>query len=142
MITSDDQNLIYYIFLYDRAAKKSHKKLTRAFSFSRTPRRMVERAVSTMSPAVGKDGITAGLGATPSRAGRPVSAASQDAFFTPDRESQSAASGLTPQMSMTSLCTPQSERRQTRLSSASSMQVTSQSLWDCSNFECDSILLD
>lgn len=105
-----------------RAAKKSHKKLTRAFSFSRTPKRVVERAVSTMiSPATRMDGITPGLGATPSRA-RPVSVMDTEGYFTPDRDCE-MSSGLTPGMSVSSLCTPQMERRVTRLSSASSMQI-------------------
>ena len=111
-----------------RAAKKSHKKLTRAFSFSRTPRRVVQRAVSTMaSPAhgIGGDQITPGLGTTPSRT-VPMSTSHLDS---PDHDNDPISSGLTPGMSVNCLDTPQLGRRANRLSSSSSsMQVHNHTL--------------
>lgn len=88
-----------------------------------------------ISPATRMEGITPGLGTTPSRA-RPVSVMETDAYFTPDRDCE-MSTGLTPGMSMSSLCTPQMERRVTRLSSASSMQVANQTLLDYSNLDFD-----
>nr|XP_039252032.1 protein ECT2-like [Styela clava] len=108
-----------------RAAKKSHRKLTRAFSFSRTPRNTVQRAVSTMmSPSMkavaSNNHITPGLGATPSRAWPASKLFEDENGDGSDYHTGSSTSGLTPGMSINSLCTP---KRHTRLSSSSSFQA-------------------
>uniref|UniRef100_H2YI26 DH domain-containing protein n=1 Tax=Ciona savignyi TaxID=51511 RepID=H2YI26_CIOSA len=75
-----------------RAAKKSSRKLTRAFSFSRTPRRVVQRAVGNMlSPSQQRPPI--GLS-------RADSTTSRD---TVDDDEMSDGTGLTPSMSVASL---------------------------------------
>lgn len=107
-----------------RAAKKSHRKLTRAFSFSRTPRNAVQRAVSTiMSPNIkshtSNGHITPGLGATPGRAWPASKLFDEDCGDTSDCDTPHLSSGLTPGMSINNLCTP---KRRNRLSSSSSFQ--------------------
>ncbi|XP_076805982.1 protein ECT2-like isoform X2 [Clavelina lepadiformis] len=89
-----------------RAAKKSSRKLTRAFSFTRTPKRVVQRAVSNMlSPSQQRP---------PTGLFRTESATSRDLEHD---DTSSVASSLTPSMSVTSLCTPQRDCRGNRLSS-------------------------
>lgn len=100
-----------------RAAKKSSRKLTRAFSFSRTPRRVVQRAVTMLSPS---------QQLPPSGLQRADSTTSRDlAMEADDDQGEIPATGLTPSMSVTSLCTPQRDRRGNRLPSTSSLQVDS-----------------
>nr|CAB3240785.1 protein ECT2 [Phallusia mammillata] len=96
-----------------RAAKKSSRKLTRAFSFSRTPRRVVQRAVTMLSPS---------QQLPPSGLSRADSTTSRDLMDADDDQGEAPATGLTPSMSVTSLCTPQRDRRGHRLPSTSSLQ--------------------
>ncbi|XP_078493383.1 protein ECT2 isoform X2 [Ciona intestinalis] len=92
-----------------RAAKKSSRKLTRAFSFSRTPRRVMQRAVTNML--------------SPSQQ-RPPTGLNQD--DSPNcnglSDVDSDAKESTRSLRVESLCTPQRNRRGNRLGSTTSLQ--------------------
>lgn len=92
------------VFFFFRAAKKSSRKLTRAFSFNRTPRRAPPRAVSNLlSPA--------------------PQTRSQSATANASADPANQTSSLTPSISMTSLCTPKRDQKLFRLPSTTSLQV-------------------
>ena len=82
--------------------RAANRKLTRAFSFSRTPRRAMQRAMNNLlSPSQNK---------------------SQESLKD-ESDHTSQTSTLTPSMSVTNLCTPQRNLKDSRMPSSSSLQV-------------------